>query len=32
MWVSPFDAHHNAIANQRAAREILRQFAPIWYR
>jgi lysophospholipase L1-like esterase len=31
MWVSPFDAHPNAMANQRAAREILRQFAPIWH-
>ena len=30
MWVSPFDAHPNAMANQRAAREILRQFASIW--
>jgi lysophospholipase L1-like esterase len=32
MWVSPFDAHPNAMANQRAAREILRVFAPIWHR
>jgi lysophospholipase L1-like esterase len=30
MWVSPFDAHPNAMANRRAADEILRQFAPIW--
>jgi hypothetical protein len=32
LWVSPFDAHPNAMANQRAAGEILRQFAPIWQR
>jgi hypothetical protein len=32
LWVSPFDAHPNAMANERAAREILRQFAPIWRR
>jgi lysophospholipase L1-like esterase len=32
MWVSPFDAHPNAMANQRAAGEILRQFAPVWHR
>jgi hypothetical protein len=32
MWVSPFDAHPNAMANQRAAREILRQFASVWHR
>jgi lysophospholipase L1-like esterase len=32
MWVSPFDAHPNAMANQRAAREILRVFAPVWHR
>jgi lysophospholipase L1-like esterase len=31
MWVSPFDAHPNAMANQRAAREILRVFAPVWH-
>ena len=30
MWVSPFDAHPNAMANRRAAEQILRQFAPIW--
>jgi lysophospholipase L1-like esterase len=30
MWVSPFDAHPNAMANERASREILRRFAPIW--
>jgi lysophospholipase L1-like esterase len=30
MWVSPFDAHPNAMANQRAAREILQQFGPLW--
>jgi hypothetical protein len=30
MWVSPFDAHPNAMANRRAADQILRQFAPIW--
>jgi hypothetical protein len=32
MWVSPFDAHPNAMANERAAREILRVFAPVWHR
>ena len=32
MWVSPFDAHPNAMANRRASREILRQFAPLWRR
>jgi hypothetical protein len=32
MWVSPFDAHPNALANRCAAHEILRQFAPIWHR
>jgi lysophospholipase L1-like esterase len=31
MWVSPFDAHPNAMANQRAAQEMLRQFAPLWH-
>jgi hypothetical protein len=30
MWVSPFDAHPNAMANRRATDQILRQFAPIW--
>jgi lysophospholipase L1-like esterase len=32
MWVSPFDAHPNAMANERAAREILRVFTPVWHR
>lgn len=32
MWVSPFDAHPNAMANQRAAREILLQFRAGWRR
>jgi hypothetical protein len=32
MWVSPFDAHPNAMANQRAAEEILQQFGPLWRR
>jgi lysophospholipase L1-like esterase len=32
MWVSPFDAHPNAMANERAAREILREFATVWHR
>ena len=32
MWVSPFDAHPNAMANKRAALEILEQFRPIWHR
>ena len=31
LWVSPFDAHPNAMANRRAAREILQQFAAIWH-
>jgi lysophospholipase L1-like esterase len=30
LWVSPFDAHPNAVANKRAAREILRAFADRW--
>jgi lysophospholipase L1-like esterase len=30
MWVSPFDAHPNAVANQRAADEILREFQTEW--
>jgi hypothetical protein len=30
LWASPFDAHPNAIANKRAAREILRAFADRW--
>ena len=29
-WVSPFDAHPNAMANRRAAYEILKAFAPAW--
>lgn len=32
MWVSPFDAHPNAMANERAAREILHEFATVWHR
>jgi lysophospholipase L1-like esterase len=32
MWVSPFDAHPNAMTNRRAAQEILLQFSPIWQR
>jgi hypothetical protein len=32
LWVSPFDAHPNAMANQRAAREILLQFRARWQR
>jgi hypothetical protein len=30
MWVSRFDAHPNAMANRRAAYEILQEFAPAW--
>ncbi len=30
LWVSAFDAHPNAVANTRAAREILRRFADLW--
>jgi lysophospholipase L1-like esterase len=30
LWVSPFDAHPNAIANKRAAQEILHAFADRW--
>ena len=30
MWVSPLDAHPNAMANQLASRAILRQFASAW--
>jgi lysophospholipase L1-like esterase len=30
LWVSPFDAHPNAIANARAAQEILHTFAGRW--
>jgi len=29
-WVSPFDAHPNAMANKRAANEILKAFSPVW--
>ena len=32
LWVSPFDAHPNAIAHKRAADEILRRFGEIWRR
>ena len=32
LWVSPFDAHPNAIANKRAADEILRAFREVWRR
>jgi lysophospholipase L1-like esterase len=31
MWVSPFDAHPNAMANRRAADEILKQFGSVWH-
>jgi hypothetical protein len=31
MWVSPLHAHPNAMANERAAREILHVFAPVWH-
>jgi lysophospholipase L1-like esterase len=31
-WVSPFDAHPNAMANRRAAYEILQRFGSIWQR
>ena len=30
LWVSPFDAHPNAIANRRAAMEMLRAFGGSW--
>lgn len=30
VWVSPFDAHPNAMANRRAAFEIQQAFAPEW--
>jgi lysophospholipase L1-like esterase len=30
LWVSPFDAHPNAMANKLAAREILARFGPLW--
>jgi hypothetical protein len=29
-WVSWFDAHPNAVANRRAAYEILQRFGPVW--
>ena len=32
MWVSQFDAHPNAMANRRAAYEILQRFSPVWRR
>lgn len=32
LWVSPFDAHPNAIANRRAADAILQTFGPLWRR
>ena len=32
LWVSPFDAHPNAVANKRAAEEILRRFGSVWRR
>ena len=32
LWVSPFDAHPNAVANKRAADEILRRFGGAWRR
>lgn len=32
MWVSPFDAHPNAMANRKAAMEILQTFATDWQR
>jgi hypothetical protein len=30
VWVSPFDAHPNAMANKRAAYEILQAFGSAW--
>jgi lysophospholipase L1-like esterase len=30
LWVSPFDAHPNAVANKRAAQEILNAFSASW--
>jgi len=30
LWVSPFDAHPNAVAHKRAAYDIQQAFAPIW--
>ncbi len=32
MWVSPFDAHPNAMANRYAAQEILARFGGVWYK
>ena len=32
LWVSPFDAHPNAVANKRAAYEIVRVFGAEWQR
>jgi lysophospholipase L1-like esterase len=32
MWVSPFDAHPNAMANKRAAQAILERFRPEWHK
>jgi len=32
MWVSPFDAHPNAIAHRKAAMEILQAFGAVWQR
>jgi hypothetical protein len=32
LWVSPFDAHPNAKANQLAALAILNKFEPVWRR
>lgn len=32
LWVSPFDAHPNAVANKRAAYEIVRVFGNEWKR
>lgn len=31
MWVSPFDAHPNELANRRAAYEIMARFGSIWH-
>jgi hypothetical protein len=30
LWVSPFDAHPNAVAHKRAAFEIQQTFGPVW--
>lgn len=32
LWVSSFDAHPNAMANRRAAQEILQRFGSVWRR